>query len=53
MKPAPHGRHAIPRGSDGGLNGDARSGSDREANYLGSSELMTRHSIVGVGTLGA
>jgi hypothetical protein len=31
MKPAPHGRYAIPRGTDGGPKGDARSGSGRGA----------------------
>ena len=29
MKPAPHGRHAIPRGTDGGPNRDAKRGTDR------------------------
>src|SRR5215212_5340290 len=31
MKPAPHGSHAISRGTDGGSNGDARSGGDSGA----------------------
>jgi hypothetical protein len=29
VKPAPHGRYEIPRGTEGGPNGDARRGSDR------------------------
>ena len=37
MKPAPHGQHAIPRGTDGGPNGDARGGDGRGAIVAGES----------------